>query len=138
MDRNIATTLAILRDEIRGDVEAALLKMDPDYSMTWVYQGRNGKLFPRVGASVIRKSLKEVYVIKGRRYDIKNIATGDGIVMVELVESYPDPKTKKVYRTPEVIVLEFKRGKIHRGRHYCDPRLSYMFLTPQQIRKAFK
>ncbi len=138
MDRNVAITLAILRDEIRGDVEAALKKMDPDYSMTWVYQGYDGKLFPRVGAKAIKKSLKEVYVIKGRRYDIKHIATGGNVVMVEMVESYPDPKTKKVYRTPQVIVLEFRRGKIRRGRHYCDPRLSYMYLTEKQLKKAYQ
>jgi hypothetical protein len=58
--------------------------------------------------------------------------------MVEMVESYPDPKTKKVYRTPLVIVLEMKNGKIRTGRHYLDPRLSFKYLTKRQVKKAYK
>ncbi len=46
--------------------------------------------------------------------------------MAEMIESYPDPKTKKVYKTPMVIVWEFKNGKIFKGRHYCDPQVSYI------------
>ena len=55
-----------------------------------------------------------------------------------MIESYPDPKTKKVYRTPLVIVLEMKNGKIRTGRHYNDPDLSYMYLTKRQVEKVFK
>ena len=57
--------------------------------------------------------------------------------MVELVESYPDPDSKKMYRTPLVLVLEFKDGKIHRGRHYCDPQLSYLYLSAKQIKEIY-
>ena len=57
--------------------------------------------------------------------------------MVELIESYPNPETKKIYRTPLVLVLEMKNGKIVTGRHYCDPRLSYRHLTFGQTQKAF-
>ncbi|MEK7106812.1 MAG: nuclear transport factor 2 family protein, partial [Patescibacteria group bacterium] len=52
---------------------------------------------------------------KGRRYDIKNIAEGKDLVMVELIESYSNPKTKRVYHTPLVLVLEMKNGKICQG-----------------------
>lgn len=79
-----------------------------------------------------------LYKIKGRQYDIKNIAEGDNVVMVEMVESYPNPKTKKVYRTPLIIVLEMKNGKIRTGRHYCDPDVSYLNLNKTQIAKAYK
>lgn len=58
--------------------------------------------------------------------------------MIEMVESYPDPKTEKVYKTPLVIILEMKDGKIKRGRHYCDPDLSYLNLSNKQIDKIFK
>ncbi len=136
LEKNIKTVLGILQDEIKGDVKLAMKKLAPGYTMTWVYKGKNGKLFPRTSPN-IKKELKDVYPIKGRKYDIKNIASGNNLVMVEMVEIYPDPKTKKVYRTPLVIVLEMKNGKIKRGRHYCDPRLSFIFLTKKQIKKVF-
>ncbi len=135
--KNIKLVLDILEDEINGDVASALKKMAKNYRMTWVYRSKDGTLFPATSNDV-EKELKEVYPIKGRKYDIKNIAEGKDVVMVEMVESYPDPKTKKVYRTPLVIVIEIKKGKIVRGRHYCDPDLSYLFLTKEQVNKAYK
>lgn len=134
--KSIKLVLDILKDEIKGDINSALKKMAPGYSMTWVYQGRK-ELFPRT-KPIIKKEMEKVYPIKGRKYDIKNIAEGKNVVMVEMVESYPDPETKKVYRTPLVIVLEIIKGKIKKGRHYCDPRLSYMYLSEKQISKIFK
>jgi ketosteroid isomerase-like protein len=119
-----------------GDVNAAL-KLAKGYTNTWVYKGYDGKLFPRTSPD-LRGELKDAYVIKGRTYDIKHIAEGKNLVMVELVESYPDPKTKKVYRTPLVLVLEMHAGKVRKGRHYCDPRLSLLFLTKKQVEKAFR
>lgn len=82
--------------------------------------------------------MKDAYSIRGRKYDIKNIAEGRDLVMVEMIESYPDPKTKKVFRTPLVIVLQMKNGKIKKGRHYCDPRLSYLYLRKNHIEKVFR
>lgn len=137
ISKNIKTALEILNDEIRGDVKSAFKKITSDYTMTWMYKDKKGKLFPRTGKD-IKKEMQEVYVIKGRRYDIKNIAEGKDIVMIEMIESYPDPKTKKVYRTPLVIILEMKKGKIKRGRHYCDPDLSYLYLSKKQIEKGYK
>ncbi len=135
--QKVRLVLDILEDEIRGNVTSALQKMAKDYRMTWVYKTKNGKLFPRTGRD-IKKELEQVYPIKGRRYDIKNIAEGDDVVMVETVESYPDPKTKKVYRTPLVMVVEIKKGKIAKGRHYCDPDLSYLYLTKKQIKEIYR
>jgi len=99
---------------------------------------KNQDLFPSTINSSIENGLKEVYPIKGRRYDIRNITENDNVVMIELVESYPDPDTSKTYRTPQVIVLEMVAGKIKKGRHYCDPDISYLDLTEEQIEKGLK
>lgn len=130
--RNINLVLEILKNEVDGDIEGTLSKMSKDYSMTWVYQSLNGDLFPTTTTN-IEDELAEVYVIKGRSYDIRNICESDNVVMIELIESYPDPDTGKVYRTPQVIVLEISDGKIHKGRHYTDPRLSYLDLNIENI-----
>lgn len=136
--KDIKTVLEILQNEVDGDVPAALRKISKDYTMTWVDAGLDSKqLFPTTKRD-IKKELEEVYPIRGKQYDIKNIAEGENIVMVELVESYPDPKTKKVYRTPLVIVLEMKNGKIRTGRHYLDPTIARKYLTKAQIEKAYK
>ena len=132
--KNIQTVLIILKNEVDGDVKAALKKMTEDYAMTWMYK-RDGELFPSTGKN-IEKDMEEVYSIKGRRYDIRNIAEGEDLVIVEMIESYLDSKTEKVYRTPQVLVLEMKDGKIKRGRHYCDPDISFLDLTEEQINKG--
>lgn len=134
----IETTLQLLKDEIKGDVKNALQKMHPKYSMTWVYKTSKGILFPSVDFRTIKKAMKDAYQIKGRQYEIKNIAEGDNVVMVEMIESYPDQDTKEVYRTPLVVVLEFEKGEVITGRHYCDPKLSYESLTVKGVSKAFK
>src|SRR3989344_6234127 len=134
--KNVQTVLDILKNEVDGDIRLALEKMTSDYSMTWMYQ-RGDELFPSTSKDVASE-MKETYPIKGRKYDIRNIAEGDEVVIVELVESYPDPVTGKEYRTPLVLVLEMKDGKIKKGRHYCDPRLSFDDLTKEQIDGGLK
>lgn len=136
LSKNIQVVLDILQNEVQGDVASALKKMDKGYTMTWMYLD-DKKLFPSTQVD-IKKELEEVYPIKNRVYEIKNIAEGKDVVMVELVESYPDPKTKKVYRTPLVLVLEMKNNKIVTGRHYLDPKISYKYLTKKQVEKGFK
>jgi ketosteroid isomerase-like protein len=133
----VQTVIDILQNEADGDVKSALKKMTEDYSMTWVYEGRDGELFPHTEVDM-EAELDDVYHIKGRQYDIRNIAESENVVMIEMVESYPDPKTGQVYRTPQVIVLEFTDGKIRTGRHYCDPRLSFKELTNDQIDLALR
>ncbi len=132
----ISTALEILEDEKRGDKKSALKKMCVGYSMTWVYKSLKGELFPKTKPN-IKKVMEDVYGIQGRQYDIKNIAEGENVVMIELVESYPDTETKKIYRTPLVLILEFSGNKIKKGRHYCDPNLSYLHLTEEQIKNIF-
>lgn len=138
--KNIQAVLDILQNEVDGDIQSALSKMNDDYSMTWVYLGNDGsKLFPTTQKQVAQ-DMKEAYVIKGRQYDIRNITENveQSVVMVELIESYPDPVTGKEYRTPLVLVLEMKDGKIQTGRHYCDPRISHKFLSKEEVEGAFK
>ena len=135
--KNIQTVLEILEDERSGRVKEALEKMSSDYSMTWVYQTDSGELFPKSENS-FEKELETVYQVKDREYDIKNITENETVVMVELVESYPDPETEKVYRTPLILVLEMENGKIKRGRHYCDPKISFLYLTKEEIDTIYK
>jgi len=136
ISKNIKAVLDILKNEVDGDVKSALEKMTGDYSMTWMYK-RGNELFPTTGRD-ISKEMDEVYPIKGRKYDIRNIAEGDDVVIVELIESYPDPDTSKEYCTPIVLVLEMQEGKIKKGRHYCDPQLSFLNLSAEQIDYGLK
>lgn len=136
LSKNVQIVLEILEDERSGRVKEALEKMFSDYSMTWVYQTRSGELFPK-SENNIKKELENVYQIKNREYDIKNITENESVVMVELIESYPDPETGKVYRTPLVLVLEMENGKIKKGRHYCDPNISYLYLTKEQVTEIY-
>jgi hypothetical protein len=134
---NIQTVLGILEDERHGRVAQALQKLTPDYCMTWVYQTKSGALFPK-SKTDITTEVEKVYAIKGREYDIKNITENNTVVMVELVESYPDQETGKVYRTPLVLVLELVDGKIKKGRHYCDPHVSSLYLTKEKVAAIFE
>lgn len=134
--KNIKTILSVLDDEVRGDISAALSKLSSQYKMTWIYQSASGELFPKVGPGIGKRDMADAYQIVGRKYDIRNIAEGDDLVMLELVESYPDQGSTRTFRTPLVLVLELKNGKIFRGRHYCDPRLSYKSLSTKRINEA--
>ena len=136
MSKNLDTVLAILKNEADGDVSAALEKMTSDYSMTWMYRGKYA-LFPASQVNV-KKELKEIYPIRGRKYRIKNTAEGENVVMIELIESYPDPTTGKLHQTPLVLVLEMEDGKIKTGRHYCDPKLSHEDLSEEQLGQGYR
>ena len=133
--QKINTVLSILQDEVNGDVTTALKKLSKSYTMTWMYKGKK-KLFPSTKPN-FKTELNDVYPTKGRTYEIKNIAEGKDVVMVELVESYPDAKTRKIFRTPLVLVTEMKKGRIVKGRHYCDPAISHLFLSHKEIEKGF-
>lgn len=136
MSKNLDTVLGILKNEVDGDIKSALEKMTLGYSMTWMYKGKQD-LFPKSKAD-FQSEMKKIYPIKGRSYEIKNIAEGKNLVMIELIERYPDPETAKVHQTPLILVLEMKNGKIEKGRHYCDPQLSYADLPQDSIEKAYK
>ncbi len=135
-EENKKIVLDILQDEIKGDVQSALNKMHEKYSMTWVYKSKT-ELFPTTSKN-LKDELEEVYKIENREYKIKHILADDDTVMVEMIESYTDPNDGKTYRTPEVIVLEIKDGKIITGRHYCDPQISHLNLSESEIGKIYK
>ncbi len=137
MSKNIEVVLEILKNEVDGDWSAALEKMSPEYSMTWMYKGKT-ELFPQSKKDIEAELKEDIYPIKRRKYEIKNIAEGENVVMVELIESYPDPKSPKLYQTPLVLVLEIKEGMIRTGRHYCDPKLSHEELSEKTIADAYK
>lgn len=137
MSQNVQTVLELLKDEVEGDVSSALEKMSREYSMTWMYKGKDG-LFPVSQGNLEAELRDEVYAIKGRAYQIKHIAEGSGVVMVELIERYPDPDTGTLYQTPLVLVLEMEEGKVRTGRHYCDPRISHEALTPDLLERAYQ
>jgi len=134
---NIKIVLTILKDEVYGDTSSALQKMSDDYKMTWVYQTEGGELFP-VSKKDFKAELADIYQTKERKYDIKNITENEDVVMVELIESYPDGDAANIYRTPLVLVLELENGKIKRGRHYCDPKLSFLHLSEKKIDSIFE
>jgi ketosteroid isomerase-like protein len=136
MSENIEIVLAILQNEVDGDIKSALEKMTHHYSMTWMYQGKK-ELFPCSKVDP-ENEMQEIYPIKGRSYEIKNMAEGKNVVMIELIERYPDSETDKEHQTPLVLVLEMKDGKIEKGRHYCDPKLSYTELPKESIEEAYK
>ena len=54
-----------------------------------MYQGKE-ELFPTTSNDVDAE-LEDVYPIKGREYDIRNIAESENVVMIEMIENYPDP-----------------------------------------------
>lgn len=136
MSKNLDTILAILKNEVDGDVSAALEKMGREYSMTWMYQGKSD-LFPSSLAD-FENETKDIYRIRGRKYEIKNTAEGDDVVMVELIESYPNSETGTLHQTPLVLVLEMQDGKIRTGRHYCDPQLSHQTLAEADFNRAYR
>jgi ketosteroid isomerase-like protein len=135
MSDKIKLVLSILQDEVNGDTKSAISKVAKGYTMTWV-EKRGENLFPRE-TTATEDDLEEIYKIKGRKYEIMNISESDNAVMVEMIESYPDQKTSKAYRTPLVIVLEFENGKIKTGRHYVDSDLSSLYLTKKDTDRAF-
>lgn len=137
MNKNlIDVALALLQDEANGDIVSAKAKMDLDnYSMTWMYKSGE-TLFPAVQGEALKQEMGEAYEIQKREYEIVNTAQNGNVVFIEMVESYPDPKTGEGFRTPITLVLEFTDGKVVRGRHYTDPNLSHEHLSKEVIHGA--
>ena len=132
----IKLVLASFEAERHNDVSRGLELVSDDFKVTEMSLGNTGKeLFPAVTAAVARDSIGEVYQIKGREYQFVNAMADESnqTVMVEFVETYPDPQTGQVYRTPQVAVCVVKDNKVYRTRHYNDPRVSYVEVTQQAI-----
>jgi ketosteroid isomerase-like protein len=84
--------------------------------------------------------MRMAFKIEGREFEFKTVLADEPTqtVVVEFVESYPDPETKQVYRTPQVSICKIRDGKIYRTRHYMDPRLSYKYLSKEVIDSVFE
>lgn len=111
-----------------------------EFTVTDMVISGSGKIFPRLEGYALEKVINEAFVIKGREFIFPTIVADEETqtVIVEFIESYPDPKTKKIYRTPQVAICKIKDGKIYRTRHYMDPRLSYEYLDQSVIDDALK
>jgi len=123
-EENINSVKEILDDEIRGNFESALKKMHSDYSVVWMDHSTQGNIrIKSIKDNDFMDLMKQAYKIKGRNYNIQNIVAGGDVVMVECIEEYNDEK--RTYKTPLVLVIIFKDGKIWKSRHYCDRDLSF-------------
>ena len=125
--------------ERNGDVEKAKSLLHQDFKVTEMSEWYDGTIFKSLTGREVKELMKKAFAFKGREFDFKNVVSNekDQTVLVEFVESYPDPKSGKVYRTPQVAVCEVKDGKIFRTRHYNDPRLSYKYLSEEDVNIAF-
>jgi hypothetical protein len=133
--QHIQTVLSILQDEVDGNVTAAFSKMTSSYSQTWMYKDSKGILFPR-SERPTEEDMQSVYDYPNRKYHIYNITESTETVMLECVEMYREKDSDKYYVTPLVLIVEFEGDKILRGRHYCDPALSYLELDVKTIVSA--
>ena len=79
--------------------------------------------------------IKPAFTAKGRKYIFKSVIADEQTqtVIVELIESYPSPSTREVYRTSQISVREVKDGKIYRTRHYMGSRLSFEPLSSEEV-----
>ncbi len=125
--------------ERQNDVTRGLELVADDFKATEMSMGNRGNvLFPYVSAGTARKSIGEVYQIKDRKYQFVNAMADESkqTVMIEFVESYPNPKTGQLYLTPQVAVCEVRDNKIYRTRHYNDPRVPFSDVTQQDVDSA--
>ncbi len=138
-DELIKLVLTSFELERTNAVEKAEALLHKDFKVTEMSEWYDGTIFKSLGGDEVRSLMKKAFVIQGREYDFKNVVANekDQTVLVEFVESYPDPKSGKAYRTPQVAVCEIKDGKIFRTRHYNDPRLSYKYLSKEKVDEAF-
>lgn len=111
-----------------------------EFAFVDMVKDAKSQLFPRVQGGQMIDLMEQAFKIKGREFVFKTILADSDqqIVVVEFIESYPDPKTGQVYRTPQVAICEIKDGKIFRTRHYMDPRLSFMEISQAQIEEAYE
>ncbi len=122
------------------DIQAGLESVDEEFKVTEMVSSKDGNHFPSLSGEKLRGLMKLAFKTKGRQYIYKSVVADEEsqTVIVEFIESYPDPKTGQVYRTPQISVCQIKNGRIFGTRHYMDPRLSFENLSDSQIESAFK
>lgn len=112
--------------------------LHPDFAVTEITQDYDGTVFRRLEGPRLLEYMNAAFETTGREYEFKNVIADEEsqTVVVEFIESYPDEKTGKIFRTPQIAVCEIKDDKLFRTRHYMDPRLSYKYLDKSDIDKA--
>lgn len=131
--------IASFMAEKNRDLQTGLDLIDEDFTVTEMIYGEDGKHLPSLNGEPLRDLMGLAFTTKDRDYVFKSVVADEQTqtVIVEFIESYPDPATGQVYRTPQISVCQVKDGKIHRTRHYMDPRLSFEHLSESQIDSAF-
>lgn len=121
------------------DIVTGLKCIDEDYRVTEMTYSESRSHFQSLSGKKLRELMEVAYAIEGRSYEFKSIIADKETqtVIVEFIESYPDPKTGQIYRTPQISVCIVKQGKIFRTRHYMDPRLLFANISEEEINKAF-
>jgi ketosteroid isomerase-like protein len=124
--------------EKNKDPKANKELLHPDFAVTEITEDYDGTVFRRLEGPKLMKYMEMAFETTGREYEFKNVIADEQsqTVVVEFVESYPDEKTGKTFRTPQVSICEVKDGKLYRTRHYLDPRLSYKYLDKSDIDRA--
>lgn len=123
-----------------NNIEKNQTLLHAEFKMIDMVISEKSQLFPSLQGADLQKQIEVAFPIEGRKFIFKSILADEAEqkVIVEFIESYPDPKTKKIYRTPQIAVCEIKDGLIYRTRHYMDPRLSHKNLSSEDIKKCFK
>ena len=112
--------------------------LHPDFAVTEITEDYDGTVFRRLEGPKLLEYMDMAFETTGREYEFINVIADEEsqTVVAEFIESYPDEKTGKIFRTPQISVCEIKDGKLFRTRNYLDPRLSYKYLDKSDIDKA--
>lgn len=125
--------------ERNNDIVAGREYITEDFTVTEMTLGKDGNHFPSLTGEELDNLMNLAFKIEGREYEFKTVVADEETqtVIVEFIESYPDPKTGKIYRTPQISVCNIKNGKIFRTRHYMDPRLSFENIDEETMNEVF-
>lgn len=136
----IKLVIASFRAEKEHKIAKNRTYLHDEFAVTDMVISSSGKIFPRLQGQRLETLINKAFLIQGREFLFPTIIADEQTqtVIVEFIESYPDLKTKKVYRTPQVAICKIRDGKIYRTRHYMDPRLSYEHLEQSVIDEAIK
>lgn len=135
----IESVLASFEAERTHDITKNNALLHDSFRVTDMVLGK-GSVFPSLAGDKLQNMIKQAFQIKGREFIFQTIVADEvqQKVMVEFIESYPDKKSGKLYRTPQVAICIFKDGLLFRTRHYMDPRLSHEYLSQDAISKAME
>lgn len=133
----INLTVASFDAERMNDFAGNLDIIDTNFTVVDMMIAPSGR-FSRLSGMDLRDYMKKAFQIRDREFIFKTIVAdvSSQTVVVEFIESYPDKKTNKTFRTPQVAICKFKNSKLYRTRHYMDPRLSYEYLDIEEIESA--